>query len=122
MKKFTLSALVLLLAAFSLGARDYVLISPDGSLKVRVTDGEQLVWSVTKDTVKILEPGVISLEVKDHGILGDNVRVERLSRIYRDRKLTATVPTKFREIRDNYNEMALRMKGGWSLVFRAYDN
>ena len=122
MKKFTLSALVLLLAAFSLGARDYVLISPDGSLKVRVTDGEQLVWSVTKDTIKILEPGVISLELKDHGILGDNVRVERLSRIYRDRKLTATVPTKFREIRDNYNEMALRMKGGWSLVFRAYDN
>ena len=110
------------LAAFSLGARDYVLASPDGTLKIKVSDGPKLVWSITKSGATVMEPSEIALDVKDHGRLGPKAKVSKLSRREIDETLTATVPTKFRELRDHCNEMTLRMKGGWSVKFRAYDN
>lgn len=110
------------LAALSLGARDYQLASPDGSLKIKVTDGKALTWGVSKNGVVVMAPSEIALEVKDHGRLGPNARVQALSRRSIDEKQTATVPTKFGELRDRCNEMVLRMKGGWFVKFRAYDN
>ena len=121
--KRILSVIVLCaLAAFSLGARDYVLASPDGTLKIKVSDGPRLVWSMTKGGVAVMEPSEIALDVKGHGRLGPNAKVVKLVRREMDRKLTAIVPTKFREVRDRCAEMTLRMKGGWSVTFRAYDN
>ncbi|MBO4465190.1 MAG: glycoside hydrolase family 97 protein [Bacteroidales bacterium] len=118
-----LSVIVLCaLATFSLGARDYVLSSPDGTLKIKVSDGPKLVWSVQKSGATVMDPSEIALDVKDHGRLGPGSKVVKLARREIDQKLTAVVPTKFREVRDRCNEMTLRMRGGWYVVFRAYDN
>ena len=110
------------LAAFSLGARDYVLSSPDGSVRIKVSDGKSLVWSVSKDGATVMDPSEIGLEVNGRGVLGGKAMVSKLSRRSEDKVLEAIVPTKFREVRDHFNEMTLRMKGGWSVIFRAYDN
>ena len=97
------------LAAFSLGARDYALSSPDGSVRVKVSDGKSLAWSVSKDGATVMEPSEIGLEVNGRGVLGSKAVVTKLSRRSEDKVLEAIVPTKFREVRDRYNEMALRM-------------
>ena len=122
MRKVLAVITLLALAAFSLGARDYVLSSPDGTLKIKVSDGSKLVWSITKGGATVMEPSEIALDVKGHGRLGPNAKVSKLSRRPIDEMLTAVVPTKYREVRDRCNEMTLRMKGGWSVIFRAYDN
>ncbi|MBP5571513.1 MAG: glycoside hydrolase family 97 protein [Bacteroidales bacterium] len=122
MRKLITTIILCALAALGLGAKEYVLKSPDGSIKVIVSDGKQLTWSVARGGVAVLAPGEIALEVKDHGRLGPGARVQKLSRRSVDQTLTATVPTKFREVRDRFNEMTLQMKDGWSVVFRAYDN
>ncbi|MBR6457350.1 MAG: glycoside hydrolase family 97 protein [Bacteroidales bacterium] len=122
MKRLISVIVLCALAAFNLGARDYVIASPDGTLKIKVSDGQKLVWSVTKDGATVLEPSEISLDVKSHGKLGPAAKVTRLVRRVIDETLTATVPTKFREVQDRCNEMTLRMKGGWQVKFRAYDN
>ena len=122
MKRLISVIVLCALAAFNLGARDYVIASPDGTLKIKVSDGQKLVWSVTKDGATVLEPSEIALDVKSHGKLGPAAKVTRLVRRVIDETLTATVPTKFREVQDRCNEMTLRMKGGWQVKFRAYDN
>ncbi|MBO4469756.1 MAG: glycoside hydrolase family 97 protein [Bacteroidales bacterium] len=122
MKKLVSLIALIALAAFSLGARDYVVSSPDGSLKIKVSDGKALTWSVSNNGVEVLAPSEIALEVKNHGPLGPGAKGHKLLRRQVDEKLTATVPTKFREVRDRCNEITLWMKGGWSVTFRAYDN
>ena len=52
------------LTAVSLGAREYAVVSPDGSLCIRVRDGRQLMWSVTKNGETVMEFSAISLDLK----------------------------------------------------------
>ena len=108
-----------LLTAAGLQARTTVLDSPDGSLRITVTDGGSLSWSVSKGGLTVLEPSEIAIDID--GISLD-AKLRRISRRSVDNTLTAIVPTKFRNVRDHYNEMVLTMKGGWSVEFRAYDN
>lgn len=118
MRKIILAVLGLALTA-GLSAKDYYVFSPDGSVRVKVSDGPALVWSVEKESVAVLESGTIGLELK--GIGAPSV-VTGLSRVYRDDLLKDLVPTKFAEVRDHYNEMTLTLEDGWSLAVRAYDN
>ena len=118
MRKIATVIALLALAAFSLGARDYVLASPDGSLKIKVTDGKKLVWSVQKGGVTVMEPSEIALDVKDHSRLGPDAKVVKFARRGIDETLTATVPTKFREVRDRGVIVRLKNHDGkaiWSL-------
>ena len=108
-----------LLTAAGLQARTTVLDSPDGSLKITVTDGGSLSWSVSKGGLTVLEPSEIAIDIDG---LSLDAKLRRISRRSVDNTLTAIVPTKFRNVRDHYNEMVLTMKGGWSVEFRAYDN
>ncbi|MBP5488614.1 MAG: glycoside hydrolase family 97 protein [Bacteroidales bacterium] len=121
MRKLILVALGLAAAA-GLLARDYYVFSPDGSVRVKVSDGSSLMWSVSKNDVSVVDSSAISLEIKGRGVLGRDAFVSDLSRVYRNDTLKPTVPTKFAQVRDRYNELTLTMDGGWSLVLRAYDN
>lgn len=122
MRKLITTIILCSLAALSLGAREYAVVSPDGSLCIKVKDGKELKWSVTKNDEVIIAPSSISLELKGVGILGRDCKFERPERVYRNDVLTATVPTKNREVIDRYNQMTLKTSEGWALVVRAYDN
>ena len=123
MKKLITIIALCALTAVSLGAREYAVVSPDGSLCIRVRDGRQLMWSVTKNGETVMEYSAISLELKDKGVAGVDCKFKQPERVYRNDVLTATVPTKNREIRDCYNQMTLKpIIGDWAVAFRAYDN
>ncbi|MCR4910641.1 MAG: glycoside hydrolase family 97 N-terminal domain-containing protein, partial [Bacteroidales bacterium] len=105
MRKLITTIILCSLAAFSLGAKQYAVVSPDGSLCIKVTDGSQLAWSVTKNGETVMEYSAISLDLKGKGVLGVDCKFGQPERVYRSDILTATVPTKNREIRDCYNQM-----------------
>ena len=121
MKK--LFSFVLMLVAFAASAQTYDLASPNGEVKVSVKVSKGAVncidYSVDYGDEKILLPSWIGLEFKDMPLSYAVRNVERRSI---DQVHTAVVPVKFREVADKCNELKINFKGGWAVVFRAYDD
>ncbi len=117
---------ILLLAAavctFSAHAqKTYTLSSPDGHLQTTVTAGNALTYAITRDGRTILDASPLSLTLDNCMKWGEAPRVADVSRTSVD----TTIPSPFyrsAEIRDHYNGLTLKMRGNWSVEFRAYDD
>lgn len=123
MKRLTTILFCILAGLASASARDFEVKSPDG--KITVTAGytsRALTWSVSYGGERLLEPSVISMTMDDGMVLGVSRRTPRTSKRTIDKELTDLVPTKFRTVRDNCNELVLRFGKDWAVAFRAYDN
>src|SRR5262249_31519070 len=68
----------------------------------------------------VLENSTISLDVEHHK-LGIKPKVLDAKTRSLDQVVEPVVRQKFAKIRDHYNELRLKMDGGYSLVFRAYN-
>ena len=121
MKK--LFSFVLMLAAFAASAQTYDLASPDGEVKVSVkvsnSGAKSLDYSVDYGDEKILLPSSIGLEFKDMTL---SYAVRNVQRRSIDQMHTAVVPVKSRNVAEKCNELKINFKGGWAVVFRAYDD
>ncbi len=116
-------ALILFASAMTfVQARDFRLSSPSGDIKINVSAGADLRWSVEAGGETLLEPSVISMSFSDGTYLGRNLSRIKVFRRSADDMLVDLVPTKFRNVEDKYNEMKLRVGKDWAVVFRAYDN
>ncbi|MBD5214169.1 MAG: glycoside hydrolase family 97 protein [Bacteroidales bacterium] len=121
MRNFSLLSGMILLSSVALHAGSYTVVSPDGKIKATVDDsGSSLTWSVEKDGEVILKPSRISIDIQDRK--KSDARIKSVKKRSVDETLTADVPTKFREIRDHYNELTLKMAGDWGVNVRVYDN
>lgn len=110
---------VLLFVAFAASAKTYDLASPDGKVKVCIEAGAELAYTVSYDGEQILAPSRIGLDFKDKTLAP---AVRKVSRRTVDQMHHAVVPVKAREVREHCNELRLDFKGGWAVVFRAYDD
>lgn len=124
MKRIFLCFVAMLLAT-SLSAYESRLLSPSKNIeiKVKVEDGEQLLWSVYMDGVTVMEPSPIALEIKGKPVLG--VRVNHKSNFIKSGlsgKAKAVVPVKFRNVEENYNQLRVEFAKDYAVCFRAYDN
>lgn len=122
MKKRSVLFLLFNLILMSLYAKDYRLSSPDGTKVVQITCNEKIGFTVVNKNAAILTVNDISLDVKDISVLGNNPVVQKASYTSGDETLQVTVPVKFNAIRDHYNELEIKFKGGYSIIFRAYNN
>ena len=118
---------LLLLAAtvactFSVQAqKTYTLASPDDRLQTTVAAGDALTYAVTFDGRTILDASPLSLTLDNGTTWGADPRVAGVTRTSAD-KTIASPFYRADSIRDHYNALTLRMKGDWSVEFRAYDN
>lgn len=120
MKRVLCTFLIALSYIVSVSAADFTLKSPEGRSCINVCDScGAILWSVSYDGEEVLMPSRIALDVKGKK---PGVKISKATRRCVDENLKVTVPTKFSTIRDHYNEMTLSLKGGWQIVFRAYDN
>ena len=110
---------VLLFVAFAASAKTYDLASPDGKVKVCIEAGAELAYTVSYDGEHILAPSRIGLDFKEKTLAP---AVRKVSRRTVDQMHHAVVPVKAREVRERCNELRLDFKGGWTVVFRAYDD
>ncbi len=119
MKKLLLVFIAALALSASLGAKDYVVASPDGSLSVTVSAGSFVTYAVHLDGVLLLKPSRISMTLGDGTVFGgkENFKMNRRSV---DQTCSAQ-HFKRSEVRDRYNEMVLSTKT-YDIVFRAYDD
>lgn len=98
-----------------------MLQSPDGNIRVTITAGAQMAYSIEWAGQQLLNPSAIGLRI-DSNDIGAGAQVLRQKyRQVRD-KVAVSVPVKADTLSDAYNELRLELKGNAALVFRAYDN
>lgn len=102
--------------------KTYVIQSPDKTIVLTVTVEDQLAYSVAVDEKVVIAPSSISMTIVDHQLLGRNPEVSDVRRKTIKKKITPVIPEKFSVIDDHFNELTLLFKGGYSVIFRAYDN
>ena len=98
----------------------YDLKSPDSRIEVRVRTSGQLRYDVLLRGNALLENSMLSLDV-EHKKLGLQPKVNSAKQRSNDQVVEPVVRQKFAKIRDRYNELQLTMDGGYSVVFRAYN-
>ncbi len=120
LKKLVMAAAALA-AAVSAEAKDYKLSSPDGSIEMTVNTDGQMTISVSHDGVEVLSPSPIAIERMDGAVWGENPRVQKAVKA----AVNGTVKARLyreSEVKENYNSLILKMKGGWSLEMRAFND
>lgn len=115
--------LILMLAcAPTLRAQDtYTLSSPDGRLRTTIAAGEKLTYDIALDGRTLMQASPLALTLADGRTWGPSARIARASRSSVDRTIASPL-YRAAEIRENYNALTLKMRGGWSVEFRAYDD
>jgi alpha-glucosidase len=98
----------------------YDLRSPDNRIEVRVRTSGQIRYDVIFNGAAVLENSTLSLDV-DHKKLGVDPKVTDAKKNSHDQVVEPVVRQKFAKIRDHYNELRLTFDGGYSVVFRAYN-
>ena len=123
MKTPILLAAALLLAAATQAQprKTYTLASPDGRLQTTVAAGEELTYDIVRDGRTLLEASPVAMTLDNGAVWGTAPRVAKASRTSADRWIASPF-YRADSIRENYNALTLRMKGGWSVEFRAYDD
>ena len=123
-KKLYLAILSLLLlignASFAAKEKKYVLSSPDGTLKVEISAGNELVYQVMHGNDTILSHSNIALVLEDGTIVGRTPRITGERR----RKIKDNIESpfyRFKEFVATGNELDLKLKGGFGIIFRAYN-
>ena len=119
---FAILSLLLLIGNASLAAKEkkYVLSSPDGTLKVEISAGNELVYQVMHGNDTILSHSNIGLVLENGTIVGKTPRITGERR----RKIKDNIESpfyRFKEFVATGNELDLKLKGGFGIIFRAYN-
>ena len=117
---FLLAALFLPWVAANAASSSYDLRSPDKRIEVRIRTANGIHYDVVLNGTALLQDCTFSIDV-DHKTLGRAEKVLQAKERSHDEILEPVVRQKFAKIRDNYNELALEMEGGYAVVFRAYN-
>jgi alpha-glucosidase len=117
---FLIFALNVCLVGMASAQSSYDLKSPDDRIQVRIRTAGQIRYDVVLKGKAILENSTISLDV-EHKKLGIQPKVVDTKQRSNDQVVEPVVRQKFAKIRDHYNELRLNLDGGYSVVFRAYD-
>ncbi len=121
-KKTLLSLLFASATACGMQAQKvFQLKSPDGKIVTEVSVGKTITYSVTHESDVVLAPSSISMTLTSGEAYGVNSKLA-------DSKMTTvgnTIRTaiyKKKEVRDHYNELTLKFRNSFNLIFRAYDD
>ena len=96
--------------------------SPDKTIKVILTVGEQISYSVLVDEKMVIESSPISMTIDENRVLGlkpgiSDYHINTVSKV-----IKPVIPEKYSTINDYYNELVMDFIGNYSVIFRAYNN
>jgi alpha-glucosidase len=121
--KFVLSLATLLCCVFISQAKDKVitLLSPDKNIRVTINVGDSIRYQVSYKETNITSMNTLSMTLDDGTVLGvKSPFAASVSRsVNEDVKPLYGMASVYK---DHFNEVQLRFKNNFSVVFRAYDN
>ena len=98
----------------------YELSSPNGQLVLTVENGRVLQYSLSLEGRSVIHPSAICMTMQNGNIWGKNGEVVGTSTSSTSEKVYP-VAGNYRELTDHYNELSLKFKDGYSVIFRMYN-
>lgn len=120
MKRTSLLLLVLVFACQLVGAQVASVSSPDGSIEIKVKLTDHIYYNLSVDGKETMWYSPVSMETSQ-GDLG----IEPVLLQQNTRSVDETIKTVWgirSQVKDQYNELTLDFKKGFSLIFRAYND
>lgn len=100
--------------------RPLVLKSPGGNLEVEIITEGQLAYALKHKGKILLDKSPIGLVLEDR-TLGENVKVRRVNRRFMVKEDIVSPHYRFPAFAVTYNELDLKLRDNYGVVFRAYD-
>lgn len=119
--KFYAFALLLLSSFNSISAKEYRLQSPSGKIAANIDCGDNLSFSVCCNGKEVLAKSPVSMTLSDGTVWGEKAKITKAVR-KSNKSIIESLFSPSATMPDVYNSLTLRMKGGWSVEFRAYDD
>ena len=121
MRKLLFSLTVAFLATMATASAKDVITSPDGKLNVEVQTGaDGLCWTVSRDGKVLYTENGVSVTIGGK-TLGSHINAKRMKQRSVTEILRPTVPLKFAEIQNTYNEATINF-GTCQLLLRVMNN
>lgn len=111
----------LLAGSLSAVQKQLSLTSPDGKLKATINVGEKLTYSVLFDGKEVIALSAISMTLDNGTVWGDNAKLLKSEEKQIDVKIASPF-YRADSMRDWCNELTMKFKGDYSVVFRAYND
>lgn len=119
--KFYAFALLLLSSFNSISAKEYRLQSPSGKIAANIDSGDNLSFSVCCNGKEVLAKSSVSMTLSDGTVWGEKAKITKAVR-KSNKSIIESLFSPSATMPDVYNSLTLRMKGEWSIEFRAYDD
>lgn len=119
-KSWTIILVILFVGAGTF-ANDYELTSPNGVNVLKIKIDGTISFQVLNKGSQIVTVKDLALEL-DIAIPGGKFSVQKVNRSSSKNTIEVPVPVKFSTIVDQYQQIEVVLKGGYSIIFRAYDN
>ena len=121
--KRNLLAIIFLFAFYVCNAANKKEVSsPDGKIKVTIEAKEKLFYSVSYENKIVLLPSAISMILENGIDLSGKISFKKTTTRYNNSVIISPVPEKRKNIPDIYNELTIRFKQPFSVIFRVYND
>ncbi|MGF7080068.1 glycoside hydrolase family 97 protein [Mucilaginibacter sp. UYCu711] len=97
------------------------LASPNGQIKVAITLGDKIYYTVSDNNTDLLTRNYLALNLRT-GKLGENPKLTGTKKTKGDETIKPYIPIKFSTVRSTYNDLLLTFKGDYAVEFRAFDD
>lgn len=111
--------LAILVAGVASAKKDFTLTSPDGTLSARIVIDGAITWSITHGGDLIMAPSALSMTNIGVRSFGIEPRFDEATMRKADRVFDTHVYKRSR-IRNRYNELTLKFRDDYNIIFRAY--
>jgi len=117
-----LSLLILFVYTSATAATSKEISSPSGMIKLSLSIGSTLTYSVSHNGNTLIAPSVIDMILKGGRKLSDRLVDAKVSTSSNSSMIVSPVPEKRKNIPDIYSEMTVKISNGFSVIFRVYDD
>jgi alpha-glucosidase len=122
MKKICLAILILSFFNTSYAVDKKIITSPDGKIKVTIEANGNIFYSVTYENKTVLLPSIINLTLENGIDISGKIDLKKTSIRNNNSIIISPIPEKRRNIPDIYNELTVRFKIPFSIIFRVYND
>lgn len=116
------TAILLMAVPFWANAQKGIeLKDPSGKIQLNVMLGNAVTYSVSHGGDVVIETSPVSMTLTDGTVFGKEPRLKKKKYRTENQMIYPPIYRK-QSIKDHFNELTLEFKGGYSLVFRAYED
>ena len=108
-------------AVAGMSAKDFRVSSPNGELEAVISTDNGLAYSVLLDGKTVIAPSQLDVTLADGKQISHDAKASVMSRRSVD-EMVASPFYRADSVRDNFNELTLKLGKGWNVTFRAYND